>query len=90
MSSDNSNNSGDRVVSSDSEQLILVNSDDAEAGFLDKGQCHDGEGILHRAFSLFIFNSRGELLLQKRASASACGHCIGPTVAAAIRARESP
>ena len=61
-------NNGDRVVSSDSEQLILVNSDDAEAGFLDKGQCHDGEGILHRAFSLFIFNSRGELLLQKRAS----------------------
>jgi isopentenyl-diphosphate delta-isomerase len=60
--------SGDRVVSSDSEQLILVNSDDSEAGFLDKGQCHDGDGILHRAFSLFIFNGRGELLLQQRAS----------------------
>ena len=58
----------DRVVSSDSEQLILVDSDDAEAGFLDKRQCHDGEGILHRAFSLFIFNRRGELLLQQRAA----------------------
>ena len=59
---------GDRVVSSDSEQLILVDSDDVEAGFLDKGRCHDGEGILHRAFSLFIFNNRGELLLQQRAA----------------------
>ncbi|HSD70614.1 MAG TPA: isopentenyl-diphosphate Delta-isomerase [Woeseiaceae bacterium] len=59
---------GNRVVSSDSEQLILVDSDDAEAGFLDKGRCHDGEGILHRAFSLFIFNNRGELLLQQRAA----------------------
>lgn len=61
-------NSGGRVVSSDSEQLILVNVDDAEAGYLDKGQCHDGDGILHRAFSLFIFNARGELLLQQRAA----------------------
>ncbi len=61
-------NSGDRAVSSDSEQLILVNSDDAESGFLDKGQCHDGDGILHRAFSLFIFNRRGELLVQQRAA----------------------
>ncbi len=57
---------GDRVVSSDSEQLILVDGDDAVAGFLDKGRCHDREGILHRAFSLFIFNTRGELLLQQR------------------------
>ncbi len=68
MGSDNNDYSVDRVVSSDSEQLILVNSDDSEAGFLDKGQCHDGDGILHRAFSLFIFNGRGELLLQQRAS----------------------
>jgi isopentenyl-diphosphate delta-isomerase len=61
-----SNNSVGRVVSSDSEQLILVNSNDAEAGYMDKGKCHDGDGILHRAFSLFIFNRRGELLLQQR------------------------
>lgn len=66
MRSDNNNNSGDRVVSSDSEQLILVNCNDAESGYMDKGQCHDGDGILHRAFSLFIFNRRGELLLQQR------------------------
>jgi isopentenyl-diphosphate delta-isomerase len=56
------------VVSSDAEQLILVDNDDVEAGFLDKGQCHDGDGILHRAFSVFILNARGELLLQQRAA----------------------
>ena len=54
------------VVSSDNEELILVDASDREIGFLDKGACHDGEGVLHRAFSLFIFNPAGELLLQQR------------------------
>jgi isopentenyl-diphosphate delta-isomerase len=57
-----------RIVSAESEELILVDSDDRETGFLDKGRCHDGGGILHRAFSLFIFNNQGELLLQQRAA----------------------
>jgi len=56
------------IVSSDQEPLILVDADDREIGFLDKSACHDGSGVLHRAFSLFIFNPRGELLLQRRAS----------------------
>lgn len=56
------------IVSSDSEALILVDAEDREIGFRDKGRCHDGEGILHRAFSLFIFNAAGELLLQQRAA----------------------
>lgn len=56
------------TVSFDSEQLILVDEADREVGFLDKGRCHDGEGILHRAFSLFVFNPAGELLLQQRAA----------------------
>jgi len=56
----------DPVVSFDSEQLILVNSNDEEIGYKDKGACHDGHGILHRAFSLFVFNRQGELLLQQR------------------------
>lgn len=59
----------DRIVSSEAEELILVDADDREIGTLDKGACHDGEGVLHRAFSLFIFNPRGELLLQQRSSA---------------------
>jgi isopentenyl-diphosphate delta-isomerase len=56
-----------RVVSSESEQLILVDRDDNEIGFISKADAHDGAGVLHRAFSLFLFNEAGELLLQQRA-----------------------
>jgi isopentenyl-diphosphate delta-isomerase len=51
---------------SDSDLLILVDDADREVGYLSKTACHDGTGILHRAFSLLIFNDRGELLLQQR------------------------
>jgi isopentenyl-diphosphate delta-isomerase len=54
------------VVSFDTEELILVDSDDHEIGHSSKADCHDGEGILHRAFSLFVFNENNELLLQQR------------------------
>jgi isopentenyl-diphosphate delta-isomerase len=57
-----------RNVSSETEELILVDADDKETGFLSKAECHDAGGILHRAFSLFLFNSDGELLLQQRGS----------------------
>lgn len=57
-----------RIVSSENEQLILVNEADEELGHMSKQECHDGDGVLHRAFSLFIFNSAGELLLQRRAA----------------------
>jgi isopentenyl-diphosphate delta-isomerase len=56
----------ERIVSSDLEPLILVDEDDREVGSLAKAACHDGDGVLHRAFSLFIFNDDGELLLQQR------------------------
>ena len=55
-----------RIVSSEDEELILVDRDDNEIGHLSKALCHDGDGVLHRAFSLFLFNESGELLLQKR------------------------
>ncbi|WP_376697356.1 isopentenyl-diphosphate Delta-isomerase [Wenzhouxiangella sp. EGI_FJ10305] len=58
----------ERVVSSDSEELILVDEADREIGTLSKGECHDGEGILHRAFSVFLFDAQGRLLVQQRAS----------------------
>jgi len=58
----------DQVVSSESETLILVDARDRATGTLDKASCHDGQGLLHRAFSLFIFNSSGELLLQRRST----------------------
>ena len=54
------------VVSYDDEPLILVDEQDREVGTLDKASCHDGDGMLHRAFSLFVFNTDGETLLQKR------------------------
>lgn len=57
-----------RIVSSEGEELILVDRDDNEVGYASKADAHDGGGILHRAFSLFLFNDDGELLLQKRAS----------------------
>ncbi|MBN2424989.1 MAG: isopentenyl-diphosphate Delta-isomerase [Calditrichaceae bacterium] len=56
------------IVSFDDEKLILVDSDDNVLGYEDKNRCHDGGGILHRAFSIFIFNSKNELLLQKRSA----------------------
>ncbi len=49
------------------DELILVDENDFEIGFKEKFACHIGFGILHRAFSVFIFNSKGELLIQKRA-----------------------
>ena len=59
-------NDSHRVVSSESEELILVDRNDREVGSLSKAECHDGDGVLHRAFSLFLFDERGALLLQKR------------------------
>lgn len=57
------------VVSSEGEELILVDLDDNRVGTLSKAHCHDGDGVLHRAFSLFIFNPHGELLMQQRGAA---------------------
>ena len=48
------------------EQEILVDDKDNELGFMEKMSAHRS-GSLHRAFSIFIFNSKGEMLLQKRA-----------------------
>ncbi len=56
-----------RIVSSDSEALILVDEQDQELGVLSKGEAHDGQGILHRAFSVFLFDDDGRLLIQQRA-----------------------
>ena len=61
----------DRVshsTTSDSDSLILVDEADREVGHLDKARCHEGHGVLHRAFSLLIFNDAGELLLQQRSA----------------------
>ena len=88
----------DAIVSFDSEQLILVDEADREIGFKSKAECHVGRGTLHRAFSLVIFNSAGELLLQQRSagkrlwplywSNTCCSHPRrGETMEVAIRRR---
>ncbi len=48
-------------------QVILVNENDEELGSMEKIAAHR-EALLHRAFSVFIFNRKGEMLLQQRAS----------------------
>lgn len=45
--------------------IIKVDENDNELGKIEKMQAHQ-EGVLHRAFSVFIFNEKGELILQKR------------------------
>ena len=54
-----------------SEQCLLVDENDTIIGSDTKKNCHLNEqiktGKLHRAFSVFLFNSKGELLLQQRA-----------------------
>jgi isopentenyl-diphosphate Delta-isomerase len=57
----------DSGIMADSDALILVDEADRRLGHLSKTLCHEGRGILHRAFSLLIFNGGGELLLQRRA-----------------------
>ena len=49
------------------EEVILVDEMDQEIGTMEKLNAHQ-IGLLHRAISVFIFNTKGELLLQKRAS----------------------
>lgn len=49
------------------EEVILVDKNDVECGTMEKMEAHKNGGTLHRAFSVFIFNTKGELLLQRRA-----------------------
>ncbi|GAA0890729.1 isopentenyl-diphosphate Delta-isomerase [Fulvivirga kasyanovii] len=47
------------------EEVVLVDSKDREIGRMEKLEAHK-KGVLHRAFSVLIFNSRHELLIQRR------------------------
>ena len=79
------------------EMVVLVDENDREVGLAPKLAAHV-DGVLHRAFSVFVLNARGELLLQRRAlgkyhsgglwTNSCCGHPrAGEPVAAAARRR---
>ena len=48
------------------DNVILVDVHDNQIGLMPKLEAHE-KGVLHRAFSVFIFNNHGELMLQRRA-----------------------
>lgn len=48
------------------QEVILVDDNNEVQGFMEKMEAHK-KGALHRAFSIFVFNNKGELLLQQRA-----------------------
>jgi isopentenyl-diphosphate delta-isomerase len=49
------------------EQVILIDENDNPIGLMEKIEAHE-KALLHRAFSVFIFNKKGELMLQQRAA----------------------
>ena len=49
------------------ENVILVNEKDEQIGLMPKMEAHE-KALLHRAFSVFVFNKKNELMLQQRAS----------------------
>lgn len=49
------------------ELVVLVDENDKQLGLMPKMEAHE-KAILHRAFSVFIFNDKGELMLQQRAA----------------------
>lgn len=81
-----------------SELVVLVDEDNTPLGTMLKSEVHSAKTPLHRAFSFFLFNHRGELLLQRRSagkkawpltwSNSCCGHpAPGEDNESAIRRR---
>jgi isopentenyl-diphosphate Delta-isomerase len=79
-----------QIVSFDHEELMLVDANDVCTGYARKDVCHDGQGMRHRAVSVFVFDSEGYVLLQQRSAkkrlwplywANTC--CSHPRVSAA-------
>ena len=79
------------------EEVILVDEHDNSVGTMEKMEAHR-KGLLHRAFSILVFNSKGEMLLQRRASSkyhsgglwtnACCSHPVpGEPIAEATRRR---
>ena len=80
-----------------SSEIILVDENDNVIGTIEKMEAHH-KGLMHRAFSIFIFNPKGEMLLQRRAekkyhsgglwSNACCGHpCPDEEISAAASRR---
>lgn len=82
----------------ETKMLILVDENDKQVGTAEKMEAHLNGGKLHRAFSIFVFNDKGETLLQKRAmtkyhskgkwSNTCCSHpYVGDTLLGAAHRR---
>jgi isopentenyl-diphosphate delta-isomerase len=61
-------NRSDNAAQKLEDMLILVDENDAETGCCEKVDCHLGAGLLHRAFSVFLFDADGRLLIQQRSA----------------------
>lgn len=48
------------------QQLILVDEEDEQVGIAGRIACHQGQGLLHRAFTVLVFDGEGRVLLQRR------------------------
>tara|TARA_B100000408_G_scaffold36980_1_gene27877 strand:+ start:111 stop:392 length:282 start_codon:yes stop_codon:yes gene_type:complete len=81
----------DNDIASDTDELlILVDRQDNELGVASKAECHTGSGLLHRAFSIFIFNSSGaKFYCNKEVRPKNCGIFTGPIAVAVIPGREN-
>ncbi|MEW5853778.1 MAG: isopentenyl-diphosphate Delta-isomerase [Myxococcota bacterium] len=61
-------NTATRPVPRSTDVVILVDDRDQPLGTADKLKAHEDGGKLHRAFSIFVFNSQGQVMLQRRAA----------------------
>ena len=71
----------------DKEKVVLVDKKDVQLGLMPKLEAHR-KGVLHRAFSIFIFNSSRMLLMQKRSVKSIILQDYGLTHAVVIKEME--
>ena len=72
------------------QRIVIVDENDNIIGEEEKETCHDGDGILHRAFLTMVFNDRGELILARRSDKKRLWPgCWDGTVASHVFAGES-
>jgi isopentenyl-diphosphate delta-isomerase len=71
------------------EPLILVDELGYRVGVADRGVCHEGHGIRHRAFVVFLFTRDGSLLIQKRTGSKLGGGRWDVSATSHVRVNES-